>query len=219
MRAGGRGVRRDRPPYRRRSRTVRERHREAASRRFSFAFEHRRRRIRFAHCGNTPPIIDRAVTSFARRYWGSRLDQPAVALSHLGRGGLIWLAADAALEARSGRPPLPTRDVVSSVGLSYCSSLLFARVLQRSRPCHADDDALIECPDGPGLPSDQTAAAFAAAHSISRRRPKLGGPLYATASAIALARVYCGVHHLSDTLAGAAFGTAVAAATSHVRRS
>jgi undecaprenyl-diphosphatase len=176
-------------------------------------------RIRFAHCGNFPRIVDRAVTSFARRYWGSRLDQPAVALSHPGRGGLLWLAADAALEARSGRPPLPTRHVVSSVGLSYCSSLLLARVLQRSRPCQADGDALIECPDGPGLPSDQTAAAFAAAHSISRRRPKLSGPLYATAAAIALARVYTGVHHLSDTIAGAALGTAVAAGTSRLPRS
>jgi membrane-associated phospholipid phosphatase len=163
-------------------------------------------------------MIDRAVTSFARRHWGSRLDSTAVAVSHLGRGGLLWLAAEAALEARSGRRPLPSREIVSSVGLSYCSSLLLARALRRSRPCHPDGNALIDCPDGPGLPSDQTAAAFAAAFGISRRRPKLRGPVYATAAAIALARVYCGVHHLSDTLAGAAFGMAVATGTSRLRR-
>jgi membrane-associated phospholipid phosphatase len=44
-------------------------------------------------------------------------------------------------------------------------------------------------------------------------------PLYATAAAIALARVDCGVHHLSDTIAGATFGVATAAMTSPARRS
>jgi len=166
-----------------------------------------------------PRIVDRAVTSFARRQWGSRLDPAAVALSHLGRGGLFWLAADAAIEARTAGRPLPTREVVYAVGLSYGGSLLLARVLGRSRPCQPDGQALIDCPDGPALPSDQTAAAFAAAHAISRRRAELAAPLYTTAVAIALARVYCGVHHLSDTVAGAAFGIAVAAGTTRARRS
>jgi len=151
-----------------------------------------------------------------RRRWGSRLDLPAIAACHLGSGGLLWLAADAALQTRAGRKPLPTRQVLRSVVLSYGSSLLLARVVQRRRPCHADGKALIECPDGPGLPSDQTAAAFAAAFTISGRRPELTVMLYATAATIALSRVYCGVHHLSDTLAGAAFGIAVAAGTSRM---
>jgi membrane-associated phospholipid phosphatase len=166
-----------------------------------------------------PRIIDRTVTSLARRHWGSRLDPLAIALSHLGRGGLLWLATDAALQTRTGSRPLPTRHVVRAVALSYGSSLLLARLIRRDRPCHHGGVALIECPDGPGLPSDQTAAAFAAAYAISRRRPALGVPLYATAAAIALARVYCGVHHLSDTIAGATFGVATAAITSPARRS
>jgi hypothetical protein len=33
--------------------------------------------------------------------------------------------------------------------------------------------------------------------------PHLTGPLYAVAAAIALARVYCDVNHLTDTIAGA----------------
>jgi membrane-associated phospholipid phosphatase len=113
---------------------------------------------------------------------------------------------------------LPSGEVVRAVALSYGSSLLLARLIRRERPCQNGGGALIECPDGPGLPSDQTAAAFAAAHAISNRRPTLRGPLYATATAIALARVYCGVHHLSDTIAGAALGVATAATTSPARR-
>jgi undecaprenyl-diphosphatase len=166
-----------------------------------------------------PPIIDSTVTSLARRHWGSRLDPLAVAISHLGRGGLLWLATDAVLQTHTGGRPLPSRDVVRAVALSYGSSLLLARLLRRDRPCHHGGEALIECPDGPGLPSDQTAAAFAAAYSIGRRRPTIRAPLYATATAIALARVYCGVHHLSDTLAGAALGVATTATTSPQRRS
>jgi membrane-associated phospholipid phosphatase len=171
------------------------------------------RSIGFARCGNRRRIVDRAVTAFARRHWGSRLDPLAVVVSHLGRGGVLWLAADAALEARDARRPLPTRRVAYAVALGYGSSLLLARILRRDRPCHPERQALIECPDGPGLPSDQTAAAFAGAYAISRRRPTLGPALYAVATAIALARVYCGVHHLSDTLGGAALGTAAARAT------
>jgi membrane-associated phospholipid phosphatase len=161
-----------------------------------------------------PCIIDRAITTFARHHWGSRLDTPAIVVSHLGRGGLLWLATDAALQARGRERPLPSRHVVRAVALSYGSSLLLARLLRRDRPCHGDGEALIECPDGPGLPSDQTAAAFAAAGAISRRYPSLSAPLYAAATAIALARVYCGVHYLSDTAAGAAFGVITAAITS-----
>jgi undecaprenyl-diphosphatase len=171
-------------------------------------------RIEIRRPRKPPRIIDRTVTSFARRHWGSPLDPLAITLSHLGRGGVLWLATDAALQARSHEQPLPSGPVVRAVALSYGSSLLLARLIRRDRPCHDGGEALIECPDGPGLPSDQTAAAFAAAHAISSRRPTLRGPLYAFATAIALARVYCGVHHLSDTIAGGTFGVATAAMTS-----
>jgi undecaprenyl-diphosphatase len=142
-----------------------------------------------------------------------------ITLSHLGRGGLLWLAADAALQTRATRRPLPSGEVVRAVAFSYGSSLLLARFIRRERPCHDGGGALIDCPDGPGLPSDQTAAAFAAAYVLGRGQPKLTGLVYATAAAIALARVYCGVHHLSDTIAGAALGVATAATTSAAHRS
>jgi membrane-associated phospholipid phosphatase len=166
----------------------------------------------FERSGDRAVIVDDTVTSFARRNWGSRLDPVAIAVSHLGRGGLLWLLTDAALEARTSRRPLPTGGVARAIAVSYGSSLLLARLLRRQRPCHRGGGALVECPDGPGLPSDQTAAAFAAAHAIRSRHPHLAAPLYTAATAIALARVYCGVHHLTDTIVGAAFGIATAAA-------
>lgn len=170
----------------------------------------------FKRTGNPTVIVaDAVITSFARGHWGSRADRVAIAASHLGRGGLVWLVTDAALEAHRSRRPLPSRGVVRAVACSYGFSLLLARVVGRRRPCHSDGGALIECPDGPGLPSDQTAAAFAGAEAIRRRHPRLAGLLYGAAAVIALARVYCGVHHLTDTIAGAAFGIATAAATAN----
>jgi membrane-associated phospholipid phosphatase len=169
----------------------------------------------FERSGNPAVIVDDAVTSFARRHWGSRADPVAIAASHLGRGGLLWLLTDAALEAHRSRRPLPSRGVVRAVAFSYGFSLLLARLVGRRRPCHSDGGALIECPHGPGLPSDQTAAAFAGAEAIRRRHPRLAGLLYAVAAVIALARVYCGVHHLTDTIPGAAFGIATAGATAN----
>jgi hypothetical protein len=163
--------------------------------------------------GDSGRIIDRSVTELARRHWGNAFDRVAIAVSNIGRGGVLWLAADAALQARARRRPLPRRGVVRAVALSYGSSIMLARLLARPRPCQRDGLALVECPDGPGLPSDQTAAAFAGAYAIARLHPRLGPPLYAAAVAIALARIYCGVHHLTDTVAGAALGFATSTAT------
>jgi membrane-associated phospholipid phosphatase len=168
-------------------------------------------RVSFERIGNGAIMIDDIVTQLARRHWGTRVDAAAIWASHLGRGGLVWLTADAALRSRRSRLPLPSSAVVRATGLSYVGSLLLARLLGRSRPCHGGQPALIDCPQGPGLPSDQTAAAFAGAYALSRRYPSAAGAFYCLATAIAAARVYCGVHHLTDTIAGAAIGTAIAA--------
>jgi membrane-associated phospholipid phosphatase len=158
-------------------------------------------------------MIDAWVSSFVRRHWGSRIDAVAIAVSHAGRGGLLWLVADAALQAHDSHLLLPSRRVVRAVALSYGCSLVLARMVGRKRPCHSERSALIECPEGPSFPSDQTAAAFAGAEAIRRQHPRAAGALYAAAAAIAVARVYCGVHHVTDTLAGAAFGIATGAVT------
>ena len=55
-------------------------------------------------------------------------------------------------------------------------------------------------------PSAHATTSFAAATSL----PLPAGALYPLAAAMALSRVYLGVHYPSDTLAGAALGGAVA---------
>jgi membrane-associated phospholipid phosphatase len=99
-----------------------------------------------------------------------------------------------------------------TIGGVYVGSMLLARALGRRRPCHRRSvSSLVECPDGPALPSDQTAAAFAGAVFLADAAPKLAVPIFAAAGLVGVARVYCGVHWPSDVVAGGAVGGAVAA--------
>jgi undecaprenyl-diphosphatase len=71
--------------------------------------------------------------------------------------------------------------------------------------------ALVSTPTQLSFPSAHATTSFAGALCYSR----LGlprAPLYALALALSASRVYLGVHYPSDVLAGAALGTAAAAA-------
>jgi undecaprenyl-diphosphatase len=137
------------------------------------------------------------------------LNRPLARFSNLGRGGLTWLALLALARAtrRIERNVDLAGPAVAILG-SYGGSLLLARALGRTRPCQNGLTPLIQCPDGPSLPSDQTAGAFAAAVVIGAVVPRLRLPLLALATALAGARVYVGVHYPGDVAAGAALGTA-----------
>jgi PAP2 superfamily len=81
------------------------------------------------------------------------------------------------------------------------------RLTDRTRPCHGDDEvALVECPEGSSLPSDQAASAFAGAAAVAEALPELAPYVYGGACITAFSRVYAGVHYPSDVLAGAAIG-------------
>jgi undecaprenyl-diphosphatase len=147
------------------------------------------------------------------------LDAPARVVAHVGRGGVIWVLA-AAVGGRwraAGAPPLPV--TVATVGGVYGGSMLLARIIRRARPCHQTGVVpLVDCPAGPAFPSDQTAGAFAGALLTGAALPQARLPLLALASAIGLARVYCGVHWPADVAAGALAGTAAAATVQQSRK-
>jgi membrane-associated phospholipid phosphatase len=148
--------------------------------------------------------LDDAVMRQVRRRRRSALDAVAVGLAHAGRGGILWIAIAAALRRYGGGDPV--RHTAVPVLASYAGSAVLARAIGRERPCREQNDALVDCPDGPSLPSDQAAAAFAGAIALSRSHPDLRSLLYATALAVAGARVYVGVHYPTDIAAGAACG-------------
>jgi membrane-associated phospholipid phosphatase len=156
-------------------------------------------------------LLDRSGLRALRRTRGTSLDCAAIAVSHLGRGGLIWLVL--ALAVGSGERPLRRREGVllsaSAIASALAFSMLLARVLQRPRPCDRGVRSLIRCPDGGSLPSDQAAAAFAAAEMLSWLQPQPRPLLCPAAALLKLSRVAVGAHYPTDVLAGALVGAAI----------
>lgn len=159
-----------------------------------------------------PLELERRVLLLAR----TRLHTPAAerkvaAFSRLGEHSAVWLAIGAAgaLADRSRRSRWSR--ALAAVAASYVINTLLKLLVRRRRPELPGLPPLTGTPTGLSFPSAHSTTGFAAAYSYARlglpRRP-----LYALAGMLALSRLYLGVHHPGDILAGAALGTAVAAA-------
>lgn len=105
---------------------------------------------------------------------------------------------------------------LSSAALSVGSGILLflwlKRRIGRARPCaiqahcwHTDLP-----PDQFSFPSGHTMTAFAAAASIAHFYPEAAPALWLCAASVAVSRVVLGMHFVSDVLAGAVLGTALA---------
>ena len=80
--------------------------------------------------------------------------------------------------------------------------------MRRRRPRLPDLPPLTATVTELSYPSAHAATSFAAARSLSAALP--AAAVYPVATAMALSRLYLGVHYPSDTLAGLALGEAVA---------
>lgn len=133
--------------------------------------------------------------------------------SSLGEHGALWIAIGAACWVGDSKQRARWRRATGAVLASYLANTAIKLVVRRRRPQLSDLPPLASTPTQLSFPSAHTATSFAGALSYS----KLGlprGPLYALAGATAISRLYLGLHYPSDVLAGAALGTAVAAALS-----
>jgi membrane-associated phospholipid phosphatase len=153
------------------------------------------RLLRIMRTTGHAPAIEAAVTQFSR----------------LGEHGGLWLAIGAA----GWLADPPRRRCwgrgVAAVATSYGLNTAIKLLVRRRRPQLTGLPPLASTPTQLSFPSAHTATAFAGALAYSRLGlPKT--PLYLLAAATALSRPYLGLHHPSDVLAGAALGTAVAAA-------
>jgi membrane-associated phospholipid phosphatase len=82
---------------------------------------------------------------------------------------------------------------------------------ERARPPVADPslDTVGVLPESTSFPSGHAATAFAAAVAVGLLYPRLRKPLLALAAAVALSRVYLGVHYVTDVAVGSALGAAI----------
>jgi membrane-associated phospholipid phosphatase len=177
----------------------------------------------------TPPVVDPA----ARRSWRARFrsgpvgrrvaivdlrlyrllrvqlqvpgaEEPIRRFSHLGQHAALWLALGAVGGVVDRDRRLRWWRGAASVGAAYLFNTAIKGVVRRQRPAFEELPALVTTPTALSFPSAHASSSFAAARAYSCLVP--AGPLYATAGAMALSRVYLGVHYPTDIAAGAALG-------------
>ena len=127
--------------------------------------------------------------------------------SRLGEHGAVWLALGAAGAAVDGANRSRWARATIAVAVSYLCSTSIKLVVGRRRPAVEDLPHLMATPTGLSFPSSHASSSFAAARAYAGLLP--GVPLYGAAAAMALSRVYLGVHYPSDIAAGAGVGTAI----------
>lgn len=92
-------------------------------------------------------------------------------------------------------------------------------LVRRPRPSRRRLPRGLRMPRSYSFPSGHAASAFAFTTAVSRELPSIGPFLIPLASLVAYSRVYLGVHHPSDVVAGAAIGvgSGVVASSLHHR--
>lgn len=136
------------------------------------------------------------------------VERAVLAFTALGEHGALWFglaAAGAALD--EPRRPAYVR-AAATVGVAYGVNQAIKFTVRRARPVLDDLPPLARTKTQLSYPSAHATTSFAGARALAACWPAV--PLYATAVAMALSRPYVGVHYPSDSLAGAALGSAVA---------
>jgi membrane-associated phospholipid phosphatase len=162
--------------------------------------------------------LDERGLLFLRTRGHSAAAERAVArFSRLGEHGGVWLAIGAAGQVLDGARAPAWRRAAGAVAGAYVLNSALKLAVRRRRPQLAGLPPLIGTPTGLSFPSAHASTSFAGALAYSR----LGlpaAPLYGLAGALALSRLYLGVHYPSDVLAGAALGTVCGSrASTHLR--
>lgn len=154
--------------------------------------------------------FDAAAERWMSRVRSPRLDPVAYGLSSACDHSLLWHLAAAVRAARTGSPAVLVRMAVVLGAESALTNGVVKSFFRRLRP---DRDPLaplhrgLRRPVTSSFPSGHATAAFTAAVLLAHGR-RAGGAWYVLAGAVALTRVYVGLHHASDVVAGGALGLA-----------
>ncbi|MFI5997651.1 bifunctional phosphatase PAP2/diacylglycerol kinase family protein [Streptomyces sp. NPDC051362] len=156
----------------------------------------------------------RVFESVAARHWPGG-DPVLPRLSRSANHGLLWFATAAAVAA--SRTPrarrAATRGLASLALASATINTVGKRSVRRSRPALDPVPAIRQLKRQPittSFPSGHAASAAAFATGVALESRGWGAAVAPLAAAVALSRVYTGVHFPSDVLAGAALGAGAA---------
>jgi undecaprenyl-diphosphatase len=137
---------------------------------------------------------------------GPALERPIRRFSLLGEHAAVWVVLGLAGALLDRPHRAHWLRATRSVLVAYALNTLLKAVVRRKRPQLERLPALIATPTSLSFPSAHASSSFAAARAYSALLPVR---LYGPATAMALSRVYLGVHYPSDIAAGALLGTLV----------
>lgn len=128
-------------------------------------------------------------------------------------GGAVWSAVFALILLLSRDPAIYKlgRGLAASLVISHLIVRLGKKYLPRLRPYMVLENINIgrKIYKDSSFPSGHSTAAFCTATVLASGFPAFAAALFVLAAAVALSRVYFGMHYLSDTIAGAAIGIVV----------
>lgn len=162
-------------------------------------------------------VVDRPARHVLARPLGDRADVVLGAVTDL--GSVYGLGGLSATLAATGRPRVAA-DVAAAGLVAWVVAQAAKPALDRPRPYQlATASRLVAVPAGSSWPSGHAAVAAATATAL---QPHLSGAgragAWSAVGAVAASRLYVGVHHLTDVVAGVGVGVLSANATAGARR-
>ncbi|HEX7290325.1 MAG TPA: phosphatase PAP2 family protein [Conexibacter sp.] len=136
-----------------------------------------------------------------------RAERAVAAYTRLGQHGALWLALGATGVALDRQRRAQWRRATRAVVLANAANQVVKLAVRRRRPQLPELPPLVGTPTQLSFPSAHSATSAAAVHAFWHLAPPL--PLRAAATAMALSRVYVGVHYPSDIVAGVLLGAVI----------
>ena len=150
-----------------------------------------------------------AMLDFVYGLHNEFLDALMVFVTHLGDGGLIWIAFALLLTLKKDTRRAGVCMLLALLVNFAVTNLTLKPLVHRVRPFDVKPgaDLLIAPPRDYSFPSGHTAASFAAATPVYLHSKKAGALMYALAFCIAFSRIYLYVHYPTDVVCAAVLGT------------
>lgn len=157
--------------------------------------------------------LDGQILLFIQEHLRFTEINPAVIfITRLGDSGFIWIVLSIILLFPKKTRRAGILSLVALLGSLCITNFFLKNYVARVRPYEVIQglNCLVEKAVDWSFPSGHASAAFASAVVIYKSRPKrLGIPCMILAIAIALSRLYVGIHYPSDVICGVIIGTLI----------